>query len=133
MSYITHNRVPRLASRCTHLYMVFRVFFLAELALLPDVLLNPSSSFGDVLVLDRNEDFSVPTNPSSSSGRSHDSTGTNAELNGEETAEIGRDFMCCLDGGSTTPEVDPLASAPLSPGAAASALGSRRIPRRCLT
>lgn len=65
----------------------------SELALLPDVLLNPSSSFGDVILHDQHLSSPVSTDPLSSSGRSPAIAGIDAVENGERTASSER-YSC---------------------------------------
>jgi hypothetical protein len=90
----------------------------SELSILPDVLLNPSSQFGDATLLDRNVDT-----PLSNRGPSTTSVDENAGENGVQidanSDENGRYFMHPLpnNGGAET-QVDPPAedSAPAAPG-----------------
>jgi hypothetical protein len=99
----------------------------SELALLPDVLLNPSSTFLDVQVHDHNEVCSMPTNPSSHFGRSRGSAGSNGEQNHAGTDEnggkIGHDHMCHGNGDRACSQADPPAMSS-SGSAPASGLGA---------
>ena len=66
----------------------------SELSLLPDVLLNLTSSFGDVILHDRTDDFSMPTNSYSSSSPSHGVAGSDDTSSNEENAADQRHSMC---------------------------------------
>jgi hypothetical protein len=72
----------------------------AELALLPDVLLNSSSSFGDASLHDQTVVSSMPTNATRSAPVVGDVTGTTLADSGEETGERRCYFMCPSTGGS---------------------------------
>lgn len=72
----------------------------AELALLPNVLLNPSASFGDTSLHDQTVVSCLHTNATHSALVVVDVTGTNSSSSGEETGERHRYFMCPLSGGS---------------------------------
>lgn len=68
----------------------------AELALLPNVLLNPSASFGDTSLHDQTVVNSLHTNATHSALVVADVTGTNSSSSGEEMGERRHYFMCDL-------------------------------------
>jgi hypothetical protein len=99
----------------------------SELALLPDVLLNPSSSFRDIILHDRDLSSPASTDPLSSSSRCRDSTRINVEPKGEGTEKTAKKMahrhcylMCRSDRDSMRREVDSPTAAPLPTGTAAS-------------
>lgn len=65
----------------------------AELSLLPDILKNPSSSFGDATLRDQTLTNSLPTNVSPSSRGAQDFSGTNPDENGAQIASGRPHFM----------------------------------------
>jgi histone deacetylase 1/2 len=80
----------------------------AELAVLPDSLLNPSASFGDAILLDRCDTNPLSTNATPSHGVVHDETGTsaastgeNSSSNGDSPSSSGRHLMCPPHGDKT--------------------------------
>lgn len=99
----------------------------SELAVLPDVLQNPSSNFGDAILHDRHLSSPASTNSLPSFGIVGDDTGTNEAENCKETESSGRYFMCAASGDSTRPKTDsPGAPAPDSCGAGGSPSGLAR-------
>jgi len=99
----------------------------AEFSLLPDILKNPSSTFGDALLHDQH--LVSPTNPSPSFGlSSDDATGTNPAQEGSETAPGHRHFMCSPHSNSTRCEGDMTATADGLPSASTSGSVGQNLP-----
>lgn len=96
----------------------------AELALLPDVLKNPSSDFGSAIMRDQTLVNSLPTNAVSSSTAAVDGTGSNSVRNGEETATNSHHFMCREDGDRRVTQIEDDLPAPVTESVALSPLGS---------
>ena len=66
----------------------------AELSVLPDVLLNSNSSFGDAILLDHCDANSPSTNQNPSSSAYVDVIGTSGVLFDAKMSTSGCDFMC---------------------------------------
>lgn len=66
----------------------------SELVLLPDILLNPTGTFGDANILDQTVSPPVPTNPSLSSVQDRGIAGSSGDQNGGENSPYERHFMC---------------------------------------
>ena len=81
----------------------------AEIALLPDMLRNPSA--GDSILPDQNTGSSLPTNPSQDCARDLMHTGANSESTEQESAAGDRYFMCRNLADSTDPRADSPTSA----------------------
>jgi len=97
----------------------------SELALLPDVLKNPStSSFGDAKLSDQRMLSPAPTNISSSAVDVVDATGTNLAPNVAETGHGEGHFLCSPSGDITGSEEDSPAGDIPSVGASSSGLVS---------
>lgn len=81
----------------------------AELSILPDILLNPSSNFGDVNVHDPCSSSPMPSNPTHSSCGSLVTIDKNLEAaprnSGANSGQGVPYFMCSPDGSSTKSEV----------------------------
>jgi hypothetical protein len=77
-----------------------------ELSLLPDVLLNPSSKFGDAILLDQHNLDSMSTNPPCSAIVPCIDTGENVMQNGEDLVAGGRHSMCHLLGDNSGAPLD---------------------------
>lgn len=103
----------------------------AELALLPDVLRNPSSHFRDAILRDQSLVNSTPTNVVSSSPTAMDVTGSNLVKNGEETGANDRHFMWHGSGDRNVARIEDDPPAPASGSAAPSSLGSLSPVRPC--
>jgi len=69
----------------------------AELQLLPDILLNPSNTFGDANLRDQHLVNPDPTNAATSSSGHVVDTGGSIAANGEQTENPGPYFMCLPD------------------------------------
>lgn len=97
----------------------------SELTLLPDVLKNTSSVFGDAILSDQHRPSPAFTNVSLSSGENLLATGTNASENGSQM-ESGRPYhMCRTPGDSSGSQADmPSAAAPSSEVSGGSTSGS---------
>jgi hypothetical protein len=78
----------------------------SEISLLPDILLNPSTSFGYVTSPDHTIHSPMPTNVASSSTHGVQDAGRNAMSNGENLEENRRYFMCSPAGNSTGTDAD---------------------------
>lgn len=79
----------------------------AEMHLLPDVLLNPTSSLGNVNLSDHNTSSPMPANPPSSSGGDLIHAEKNLEQGAADSGENGGCYrMCYLPGDSTQAETD---------------------------
>lgn len=80
----------------------------AELSLLPDVLLNPSTQFGDAVVHDRHVDTLVATDYGSGAAISstEKNSGEKGAGCGENIAVSERYFMCHGRGGNANPQGD---------------------------
>ena len=88
----------------------------AELDLLPDILKNPSSEFGNAKISDQHLSSPVSTNRPSSPASCVGTVGTNTEENAAETSEQatgGGCYRLCHPNGSSSvaAEVDPLGTA----------------------
>jgi hypothetical protein len=77
-----------------------------ELSLLPDVLLNPSSKFGDAILFDQHNPDSMSTNPPRSAIVPCVDTGENVMQNGENLLAGGRHSMCRLLGDNSGTPLD---------------------------
>jgi hypothetical protein len=91
----------------------------AEISLLPDALLSPTSSFGDAKICDQGACSPVPTNPLLSPVHSVKDAGTNTSEKLQETRCSERYFMCPGNDGSlgTRIEDDTIARVPVIPSA----------------
>jgi hypothetical protein len=97
----------------------------AEVDLLPDILKNPSSSFGDALLRDQSMVNAMPTNAQSSAARLVNDAGSNLGLNGEKMSAKTHHFMCPLQANghitffeADSPALTTDAAAQTSPGSA---------------
>jgi 3'-phosphoadenosine 5'-phosphosulfate sulfotransferase (PAPS reductase)/FAD synthetase len=79
----------------------------AELNLLPDILLNPSSNFGDAHLCDQCSVSPLPTNASQDSARDMLHAGENSVENGAKSSSNGPYFMCAPVGDNTRSEANP--------------------------
>lgn len=82
----------------------------AELAILPDVLLNPSTSFGDANLHDKHDSISTSTNGLHSAGKDVSVTGSKIlgavpQNSPSKSVKAGRHFMCLPTGNKS--DVDP--------------------------
>jgi hypothetical protein len=97
----------------------------SELSVLPDVLLNPTATFGDAILLDRCDESPILSNHDASH-RSIDTAGTNGASNGGASGENGvengglrhRHFMSPgrSTGGSVTVADTPVPASPVPAG-----------------
>jgi hypothetical protein len=76
----------------------------AKLAVLPNSLLNPSTSYGDAILLDHSASKSPCTNTNSSCTSVVDDIGLFGVQNGAQIRPNGCDFMCSV--ASDTPSTD---------------------------
>jgi hypothetical protein len=82
----------------------------AELELLPDILLNPSTNFGDALIHDQHLISPKPTDACSSSSTCTQPAGTNSDSNGDQIGEnmdVECPYFICafIRGAGHTPKV----------------------------
>lgn len=111
----------------SHLHPNVRARLRAELSLLPDILLNPTASFGDAQLLDQSN-ISVSTNGVQGVGDITVETGEkNATPNAQNLGSNGRHhchFMCPSEGGNHGAEHEPDSPAVVAGDLAAASLGS---------
>jgi len=92
----------------------------SELALLPDVLKNPSPDFGDANLHDQRLLSPASTNVLSSPGAARVETGTNAEENHQEVLHGGGYHMCSPTENSSCSELDSPGTGQIASGRSAS-------------
>jgi hypothetical protein len=100
----------------------------AELPLLPDALLNSSSTFGDAILRDQQCTDSAPTNAPPSSGVSFDDSGENLQKFNGNLDPGGRHFMCIPGGDSLGTTIDVDAPSIVVPPVVESSSGTQSVP-----